>query len=74
MAFVSFRRAIMATETSVNVKAGIGGGFNLQTSLNGAGKGGTGRSHRRPGVPRRHDLGPDRRCHVLWAHRVVPRH
>ena len=31
----------MATATLVNVKAGIGGGFNLQTSGNGAGKGGT---------------------------------
>lgn len=41
VAFVSFRERLMATETLVNVKAGIGGGFNLQTSGNGAGKGGT---------------------------------
>lgn len=41
VAFVSFRERLMATETLVNVKAGLGGGFNLQTSGNGAGKGGT---------------------------------
>ena len=30
VAFVSFRERLMATETLVNVKAGIGGGFNLR--------------------------------------------
>jgi hypothetical protein len=41
VAFVSFRERLMATQKLVNVKAGIGGGFNLQTVGNGAGMGGT---------------------------------
>ena len=39
--FVSFRERLMATAKLVNVKAGVGGGFNLQTQGNGAGLGGT---------------------------------
>ena len=41
VAFVSFRERLMATSKLVNVKAGVGGGFNLQTVGNGAGLGGT---------------------------------
>jgi hypothetical protein len=41
VAFVSFRERLMASSTLVNVKAGLGGGFNLQTVGNGAGLGGT---------------------------------
>lgn len=41
VAFVSFRERLMATSKLVNVKAGLGGGFNLQTVGNGAGMGGT---------------------------------
>lgn len=41
VALVSFRERLMATSTLVNVKAGLGGGFNLQTVGNGNGLGGT---------------------------------
>jgi secreted trypsin-like serine protease len=41
VAFVSFRERLMATSTLINVKAGLGGGFNLQTNGNGGGRGGT---------------------------------
>ena len=39
--FVSFRERLMATSTLVNLASAINDGFNIQTSGNGAGKGGT---------------------------------
>ena len=41
VAVVSFRERLMAESKLVNVKAGLNAGFNLQTSGNGGGRGGT---------------------------------